>query len=358
MDPSKIPSIFFFAFFILILFLLYLMAQPILNALIFGAIVSGCFYPFFLRFLRWSKWSREKVSVVACLVIAVMTFLPTLYLSIQLSKETYSLYQFLKSEITEETLRTFIAENPSSQQAIALLKDMGVEFNIGWLKTQIGHFAQGVSAYVLKAINSWVANFFDFLFNFLIMVLVMFAIFSEGHRLKAYILKLLPLPDDQEELIIKTFNQMNYVTLVCNGVGGVIQGVLAGVGFWIAGIPSTTFWSFSMIFLAFIPLLGMSIVYIPACLYLYMLGHTGSALVLFTYCTVIALFVENWFKPKFIGDRIKINSLFVLFCIIGGMGVFGMAGIFYGPLIGIIFLTTVEIYLDHYAPRPRVDGAR
>ena len=63
---------------------------------------------------------------------------------------------------------------------------------------------------------------------------------------------------------------------------------------------------------------------------------------------MVALLVENWFKPLFIGQRIKINSLFVLFCIIGGMSYFGIAGIFYGPLAGTVFLTLVQLYQEKY----------
>jgi predicted PurR-regulated permease PerM len=62
----------------------------------------------------------------------------------------------------------------------------------------------------------------------------------------------------------------------------------------------------------------------------------------------VALIIENWFKPWFIGQRIKINSLFVLFCIIGGISYFGIPGIFYGPIIGIVFLTLVDLYHAHY----------
>jgi len=51
------------------------------------------------------------------------------------------------------------------------------------------------------------------------------------------------------------------------------------------------------------------------------------------------------------GKRIKVNSLLVLFYIIAGMGTFGMAGIFYGPLLCIIFLTMVDIFQEYYLPK-------
>lgn len=142
---------------------------------------------------------------------------------------------------------------------------------------------------------------------------------------------------------------MNYVTLVCNGVGGIIQGVFVGIVFWFVGIDSVVLWTVLMILLAFIPLVGISIVTVLASIYLMLMGSVTSGIILFVFTLILALLVENWFKPKFIGDRIQINSTFVLLLIIGGMGVFGMGGIFYGPIICILFLTNVELYHSNYS---------
>ena len=70
------------------------------------------------------------------------------------------------------------------------------------------------------------------------MLLVIFGLFSEGKTLKSFVFRLSPLPDSWEQLIVDKFNQMNYVTLVCNGIGGVLQGGLAIIGFALAGIGS------------------------------------------------------------------------------------------------------------------------
>ena len=74
-----------------------------------------------------------------------------------------------------------------------------------------------------------------------------------------------------------------------------------------------------MVVLAFIPLVGISIIYIPACIYLYFKGKIIASIVLFIYCTVISILTENWFKAQFIGKRVQINSLLVFFSILGGL---------------------------------------
>ena len=180
------------------------------------------------------------------------------------------------------------------------------------------------------------------------MLLVIFGLFSEGQTLKRFAFRLSPLPDSWEQLIVDKFNQMNHVTLVCNGIGGVLQGGFATIGLAIAGVSSLSLWFTLMSLLAFVPLVGISFVYIPASIYFLVVGKVGTGTFLFIYCTVVSLIVEKGFKPKFIGQRVGMSSLLVLFYIIGGMSAFGMAGIFYGPLICTIFLTAVGIYHEKY----------
>jgi predicted PurR-regulated permease PerM len=119
----------------------------------------------------------------------------------------------------------------------------------------------------------------------------------------------------------------------------------------IAGFSSIFLWSTVMVLLAFIPLVGISIITIPASIYLLLTGKVAAGITFFIFTTVIALVVENWFKPKFMGSKIQVNSLLLLFYIIAGMGSFGMAGIFYGPIVCILFLTMVDLFETHYVEK-------
>ena len=209
--------------------------------------------------------------------------------------------------------------------------------------------AKTTSTYLLDTVNSWVANLLSFMLQFVVMMVVIFGILSEGKKVKAFVLDISPLPRDEEELVFEKFNQMNFVTLVGNGIGGLIQGGLAGIAFWFAGIESVFLWTTSMVVLAFIPMVGMSVIYVPASIYLWFAGKTVGATVVLIFCSLVALVVEQWFKPKFVGKRVSIHSVLVFLAILGGMTVFGFLGIFYGPLIMSIFLTFVDLYKKRYS---------
>jgi predicted PurR-regulated permease PerM len=346
-----LPIIFFAVAFIVLLLLSWFMFGPILHPMIFGAIMAGVFAPLNDKIIAKTKWGSDLASSVTCLIIFLFVILPGVYILIQISSETYGLYQYLKEGFSKDTVRDFLF---GGGKAAVLLSKVTTTFNVELTMQQIEQKALEVltmlSGNLLEFINKFFGNILAFFFNFGIMLLTTFALLAKGPALKEYVLSLSPLPDDQEELIIDKFNQMNYVTMVCNGLGGVIQGFLAAIGLWIAGIESIFLWFVMMILLAFIPLVGISVITIPASIYLMVSGKVMTGTILLIYCTAVALIVENWFKPKFIGKRIQMDSILVFFYILAGMSYFGMAGIFYGPLICIVFMTMVELYHQHYKP--------
>jgi predicted PurR-regulated permease PerM len=346
----NLAQLFFGVVFTLLLILNWILFKSIIHPLIFGAIMAGSFAPMNKR-IREKLGNREQLSaILTCIVILLVVILPCVYIMVQLSKESIELYLSIKDGLPRESVKNFLFGNGTAANMLSSLTGFfNIEISMSEIEAKVLSIVQGASGQMFTFINGIFSNIISFAFNFILIFLTTYSLLLDGPRLKEYMLKLSPLPDEQEIKIVEIFNQMNYVTLVCNGVGGVIQGLLAAIAFWIVGISNIFLWFVLMVILAFIPLLGISVITIPASVYLILIGQTTAGVTLFIWCALVGLIVENWFKPKFIGKRIQINSMLVLFYIIGGMAVFGMAGIFYGPLICVIFMTIVEIYHENYA---------
>lgn len=337
-------------FFFLILYLLWLMARPMIGALIFGCILAGLFFPFNGKLQEKFKVSRNFAAGLTSSLIFLVVLLPTCFLIFSLSKEAVNLYQSLASGFNQNEVNNFLFGEGFVARIIKQVSEtFDVPINLMDLRSNLLDLIQRASGNIIGFANGLLGNIVGLLWSMIIMMIAIFGLLTEGDKLKEYIFQLSPLPRDQEETILSKFNQMNYVTLVCNGLGGLLQGVLGGIALAIVGVHSVLLWTVVMIILAFIPLVGISFVTVPASIYLILTGRVIAGLLLFTFTGTMALIVENWFKPRFIGGRIQINSVFVLLTIIGGMSVFGAAGIFYGPIIGILFLTLVEIYHKHYS---------
>ncbi len=345
-------NIVFAALFLGVLALVFVMAWPFLTPIIFGGILAGSF----LSVMRFAtdrlKFSRNLSAILVCVLILLLVILPGLYIVAQLAGEVRQVYLYLKGSLDQEVITGFLfGDGSTARTAREIFGYIGVDYNYETIRTFILDTAQNVSLALLNQLNTLLSEMLVFSFQFVMMMLFTYSILLYGPDLKEYLFRLSPLPREDVQLLVDRFNQMNYVTLITNGLGGILQGVLGGLALWIAGLDSILLWTFIMIILAFIPIVGISFVYIPATIYLVAVGHYWTALFVFIWCSAVAFLTENWLKPLFVGGRVKISSILVLFSIIGGMGVFGPAGIFYGPLVVILFLTFVDIYHDRYAPR-------
>ncbi len=322
------------------------------HSLAFAAIIAGTFYPLHIKIKQKFKVHPEISAAITTSIVTFVILIPLVFMLFQVSKEGVNLYANVKSSLSVTQVKNFFIGDGTFAEAARKISDiLELDIDLNTLyESGLAKF-QTYTGKVFGTVNKIVSDVFNFLFQFLIMIVAIFSLFLDGDKMKRFFFDLSPLPDYQEQMILEKFSQMNYVTLVCNGLGGIIQGGLAGIGMLMAGLSSVFLWTTVMIVLAFIPLVGISIVTIPACIYLFAIGKTTTAIILFLYTSTIALVVENWFKPRFMGPRVKVNSLVLLFYIVAGMQTFGMAGIFYGPLLCTIFLAMVELFNEHYLPQ-------
>ena len=175
-----------------------------------------------------------------------------------------------------------------------------------------------------------------------------FYLFRDGMRLKDYLTQLIPVPEMQLEKIVKKFHEMGKALIVGNGLCGIIQGILGGFGFFIFGLHSPFLWGTVIAFMAFLPVIGASIVFIPAAAILIIQGELWLGISYLIYNMFYSSIIEYMIKPRLIGKGMQMNSFLVFIGIIGGIKLFGIIGIVYGPLIITIFLTLAEIYRLEY----------
>ena len=136
--------------------------------------------------------------------------------------------------------------------------------------------------------------------------------------------------------------------LIGNGLCGLIQGILGGVVFYLFDLKSPFMWGVIMSLLAFLPIVGIGIVYIPAAVYLFAIGRVSTGVFFIVFYLVLSMGIEYMVKPKLVGRKVKMHMLLVFLSIIGGLNLFGILGIIYGPLVVTAFLTLTDIYHSNY----------
>jgi predicted PurR-regulated permease PerM len=179
-------------------------------------------------------------------------------------------------------------------------------------------------------------------------VVVMLEVFVHGPQLKAYLWDLSPLPDDQEEKLAQRFTEISRAVFLGNGVSGFAQGVLGGLAFYLFDVGSPVLWGAAMALCAPLPIAGSGIIFLPAGAYLALRGEPAVAVAFTAFNAVHVGIFEYGIKPRLIGGQSHMNGGLVFLGVLAGIDTFGIAGLFYGPLILTMFLTLAEIYRSDY----------
>jgi predicted PurR-regulated permease PerM len=147
----------------------------------------------------------------------------------------------------------------------------------------------------------------------------------------------------ENQILIRTFLKLNNTLVKGNAISGTFQALVAYVLFKITGIQEGLLFSLLIFFSSFVPVVGTSIVFLPIAIYLWVVGAITSAFVVLITCTVAFIFMENWFKPTFIGERLNMHPVIVLLSLLGGVKILGIVGLFYGPIIAGMFLCILNM---------------
>lgn len=320
--------------------LLYTLA-PFIHDIVVAFVVVGLFGPLNRR-LQAKLKNRWAASACVTTLAVVVVAAPVVWLALTLFDEATSAYELAKPSLADGTAQLHLR---------LLLSKLGITISQGELVAYIDSYATKFSDYALDEASHFLNNLIAGLLHFCVIVVLVFYTLVEGDKLKDFLFRLSPLPDDQDELIVVKFTTVARSVLVGNGVGSVLQGVVGGLAMALVGLPSPVLWGSVMAIAAFLPLFGISVVVVPAGIYLMLQGRAAEGVAFITICMSVALVLENLLKTKLMGAGVHVHEVPLFLGILGGLAAFGILGLLYGPLIVAIFLTLTELYMTHYRPQ-------
>ncbi len=187
------------------------------------------------------------------------------------------------------------------------------------------------------------------LVNLLLILVMLFFCFRDGERFLHWLFDTVPMPVAQAQSIALRIYQT--VTAVIRGalLTAVIQGLLAMIGYQIAGVPLAVFFGVMTGFAAMIPVVGAGLVWAPIGIFIFMKSPAWGIFV-FTWGFFVVSLADNVLKPVLIGSRARMPILLIFCSIIGGANVYGVTGLMIGPIVIASLLAFVTIYREHYSP--------
>ena len=338
----------FLSLFILSIVMLTWLIRPFISIIILGAVITGLFLPVFNLINIKDKINPAFASFLTCAIIFFVVLVPVVFFVGILSKEAHDLYITAKGALLNDQIKNLISNSVFLEKANLVLTHFNIEFTGETLNKAVSELGKIVGLFLYEQARSIASNTLAFFANIFLMLLVVYFLLIDGSRLISFITDLSPLPKEQDEKLIQKFKDMAGAILIGNGLGGLIQGVLGGTVFMLFGLKSPFLWGVIMALLAFLPIVGIGAVFIPAAIYLFLKERIAAAIFFVVFYIILSATVEYILKPKIVGQRVKMHPLLIFFSIIGGLKLFGIVGIIYGPLIVTAFLTLTDIYNDNY----------
>ena len=175
----------------------------------------------------------------------------------------------------------------------------------------------------------------------ILVVVSLYYFFLDGEALVVRLRQLSPLRNVQDRELFRDFEHMIHGVVYGVFVAGLLQGAFCGVVYWILGVGHPALLTGLTAFAAFLPL-GSAMIWGPLGIIMALTGEVRAGVILLVVCTGIVILVDNVIRPYLIRGRIRMHPLLVFIGLFGGFEVFGLFGVFIGPLVVSVFLTLLR----------------
>ncbi len=318
----------------------YEMITPFALALLLAAIFAGMFHPLYRRIRDWFRGREGLAAAVTVLILFLVVLIPLAGLlgivAGQAVEVTHAVGPWIERQLEQpDRLDELLWSNP----------------RLEWLQpyqqmvmNKASELAGRVGTFLVNSVAAATRGTASFLLSLFVMLYATFFFLIHGREVLEKVLYYIPLEPEDENRMVEKFLSVTRATLKGSLVIGIVQGVLAGAAFAVAGIEAPAFWGTVMAVLSIIPAVGTGLVWVPAVIYLFAVGRTGTAIALGLWCALVVGTVDNFLRPVLVGRDTKMPDLLVLVSTLGGLYFFGAVGFIIGPVVAALFITIWEIY--------------
>jgi predicted PurR-regulated permease PerM len=330
------------------LYLVYLILAPFMDTLIFSIVLTSLFYPVQVFLVRIYRGKQGLAALTVIFIITFLLVIPVfLFTSAMVAQGLDSInrvHDWLKAgnlqKITSDP--RILAYTATLQERLGFLdlNKLDVVSNLLQLSKNLGQFLLGKGATLLGNVASLITHFF-------IMIFVVFYLVRDGWEMLQKGRSFSPLRKEQEDELLYGIRVVAKSVLLGTFLTALCQGLVGGIGLAIVGIPGL-FWGTVMGFSSLIPIVGTALIWVPATVYLALVGSWKSAIFFAVWSVVLNGSIDNFLRPFLMRGEGRMSPFYIFLAIIGGVQYFGLVGILYGPLILSFAMIMLYMYGTEY----------
>lgn len=337
LDRRQWAAIFFFICFAWIAYETLLLARPFLPGVL-GAVILG------IVFSPVQQWTLRRVhnpNAVASLLtggIFILTVIPLAALGLMASTEATNLRPKLEGFMNNYQTPSYIQHLTGSLDHF--FEGFGLELKPLFLDiaTKIGDRMSDegplLGGHILTII-----------INGIVLMATLYFVFRDGKKAAESIILVVPMSTHNKQAVLDCVYGTFRGVVVGIFVTAVTEGLLDMVGFIVAGAPLAILGGFAV---AICSLLGASVLITIPVAFWVMNHDTGMGIFLLLWGIVVSISSDNFLKAALIGSQTRMPFLLMLFSTLGGIKLYGVMGLFLGPLLVTAFLTFWDIYCKDY----------
>ena len=340
MELKNYNVYFFFALLIGISILIFFIVKPFLVPFLIAAILAHLFGPAYRKLLKTTGDRKGLSSIITCLLIVIIIITPLILISSMVIGEIRGIVL----EITGNSagLGNLIEKINQGLKSLPFMNQVDYEkiFNEGNILSAAKSFSNNALAIIQSTYQS-IANL---IFTIFIIFFSLFYLFIDGGRMVKTLMRLSPLKDKYENVLIQKFNSIVRATIKGTTLIAIIQGALGAVLFWATGVSSPVFLGIVMTISSVIPSVGSGLVWFPVGLAMIILGYPSKGMIILLVGGLVISTIDNLIRPKLVGRDTQMHPLLILFSSLGGIAFFGISGFVVGPVLMSLLLALWDIY--------------
>jgi len=338
-EGERISTLLFYGTVVLMGWLAYRIVEPFLVPLAWAVVLAICLQP--LRERMRARLGPTRTALLLTLLVLVLMALPVAFAIYALVSEGQLVVANLRSELESkgggaawlheayDWVNAKLPFLPSEEEAIAKVT------------ARLGN----VASFMASRAGGVLAGLLEIVFKLVITMGALFFLLRDSDSFTTGLRRLLPFEADQNARLVTLTERLVSASVTAVLLGSCIQGIIGGLTFALLGIPGAAVWGLVMAILAFLPIVGASLVWLPTSVWLLLSGSIGKGLILLAVGAGILGNVENVVRPLLLSGHTKMNMLVLLVSLLGGLAAFGFIGVVLGPLVASVLTALVESYL-------------
>lgn len=347
------PQLFTAVFFALLLFLLYqiaLMFRPFLFPIIWAALLAHLTFPLHVRLTTFVRGNEIVSASCLTLLVLALVVIPISMMGVLLAREASTAEQTIREWVSSGALHT-LPEQLSTWPVIGgLLQRLsrGVLLTPESLEQGLLSAATFLSRFFVDQVGDLLKNAFLLVTDFFLMLFALFFLFKDGKQWLTLLQEIIPLDASHKQRIVDRMDQTIRAVVKGMGLTAIVQGLLAGLAYGLLGVPFPVVLTAVTVILAPLPFGGTALVWGPVVLYFFLVGPLWKALVMLGWGIGVVSMIDQFLRPWLIGQGAQINIFFLVFSVLGGLALYGLIGLFVGPVLVSLLMTIIQIYREEY----------